>query len=52
VERKRKRLYAGGVGRALTLKQVDALRKRISRFGDIVAAVEAGSRTTTPVERT
>jgi len=50
VERKRKRLYAGGMDRALTLKQTDALRTRIGRFRDLVAADEAGSRTATPVE--
>jgi beta-N-acetylhexosaminidase len=39
--RKRKRLYAGGVARALTLKQLDALRQQMLRFRDRIAASEA-----------
>jgi len=52
VQRKRSGLFAGGVSRALTLKQTEALRRRIERFGDLIAADDASSRTTTPVERT
>lgn len=40
VARKQQRLY-GGVGRALTAKQFDALRDRILRFRDRIAASEA-----------
>ena len=38
VERKRRRLYAEGVSRSLTTKQFEALRTRIARFRDRVAA--------------
>jgi beta-N-acetylhexosaminidase len=40
VMRKRNRLYAGGVARALTVKQLDALRERMLRFRQKVAASE------------
>ena len=40
VERKRRRLYSRGVSRALTLKQFEALRNRIARFRDLIAASE------------
>jgi beta-N-acetylhexosaminidase len=40
VARKRQRLYAKGVSRALTAKQFEALRARILRFRDQVAASE------------
>ena len=41
VARKQQRLYRGGVGRALTAKQLDALRDRILKFRDRIAASEA-----------
>jgi beta-N-acetylhexosaminidase len=41
VARKRRRLYASGVPRALTAKQLDALRERISRLRERIAASEA-----------
>jgi beta-N-acetylhexosaminidase len=41
VARKRQRLYANGVSRALTAKQFDALRERMLRFRDQIAASEA-----------
>jgi beta-N-acetylhexosaminidase len=38
VARKQRRLYSGGVPRALTAKQLDSLRARILRFGERIAA--------------
>jgi beta-N-acetylhexosaminidase len=40
VERKRRKLYAKKVSRALNLKQLEQLRTRIARFRDVVAASE------------
>ncbi len=40
VKRKRQRLYARGALRALTLKQLEALRNRIARFRDLIAGSE------------
>jgi beta-N-acetylhexosaminidase len=55
--RKRAALYAGGVARSLTAKQFEALRARVERFSETVAAragaaaVPAASpRTTSPAE--
>jgi beta-N-acetylhexosaminidase len=39
--RKRERLYAKGVARALTAKQLDSLREQMLRFRDRIAASEA-----------
>jgi len=53
VERKQKRLYGNGVGRALTAKQLDSLRDRILRFRDRIAASGADAiapRATAPAE--
>jgi hypothetical protein len=53
VARKQQRLYCGGVGRALTAKQLDGLRERILRFRDRIAASEADAiapRATAPAE--
>lgn len=53
VARKQKRVYSGGVGRALTAKQLDGLRDRILRFRDRIAASEADAiapRATAPAE--
>lgn len=41
VQRKQQRLYGGGIGRALTPKQLEALRDRMLRFRDRIAASEA-----------
>jgi beta-N-acetylhexosaminidase len=41
--RSRARLFAGGVSRALTAKQFEALRTRILRFGEKVAHAQAGA---------
>lgn len=41
VARKRERLYAKGIPRALTGKQLDALRERMLRFREQIAASEA-----------
>jgi hypothetical protein len=41
LERKRKRLYAAGVSRALTVRQYEALRQRVLRFRDRISAIEA-----------
>jgi beta-N-acetylhexosaminidase len=51
--RKRERLYAKGVARALSAKQFDALRERVQRFRDRITASEADAirpRTTAPAE--
>ena len=51
--RKRKRLYGAGVSRALTARQFEALRQRILRFQDRIAASEVDTRrpgTASPVE--
>lgn len=42
VERKRTRLFAAGVAKALTARQFAALRTRILRFGDEIAASAGG----------
>lgn len=41
LERKRKRLYAAGVSRALTARQYEALRQRVLRFRERISAIEA-----------
>ena len=41
VERKRRRLYERGISRPLTSKQIEALRSRIDRFREKIAASEA-----------
>ncbi len=41
VERKRKRLYADGTARALTAKQLDALRAQILRLRESIEKIEA-----------
>ena len=55
-ERKRARLYSGGVARALTAKQMEKLRDEIGRFREQVAAIgtaqEVEARATSPAERT
>ncbi len=55
-ERKRARLYVGGVARALTAKQLEKLRDEIGRFREQVAAIasaqEVEARATSPAERT
>lgn len=53
VARKQRRLYARGVGRALTANQLGALRDRILRFRDRIAASESDAiapRATAPAE--
>jgi beta-N-acetylhexosaminidase len=53
VERKRERLYAKGIARALTSSQFDALRNQIDRFRERIAASEADAitpRLTAPAE--
>jgi beta-N-acetylhexosaminidase len=52
---KRRRLYAGGIARALTSNQFESLRNRINRFRDAIAASEADviqPRSTAPAETT
>ncbi len=55
-ERKRARLYAGGVAKALTPKQLEKLKDEIGRFREQVAAFgsagEVEARATSPAERT
>jgi hypothetical protein len=53
--RKQKRLYARGVARELTAKQLQSLRERILRFGERVTATAAAAdaiapRAISPVE--
>lgn len=53
MERKRKRMYSAEVPRALTASQLEALRQRMLRFQDRIAAMQTGagsSRTASPVE--
>ncbi len=53
VARKRQRLYAGASARALTARQFDALRERMLRFRDQIAASESDAiapRATSPAE--
>lgn len=53
VARKQKRLYGGGAARALTAAQFAALRERVLRFRDMIAASEADQiapRATAPAE--
>ncbi|MFP5204786.1 MAG: beta-N-acetylhexosaminidase [Acidobacteriota bacterium] len=53
MERKRKRMYSAEVPRALTAKQFEALRQRMLRFHDRIAAMQTGadsSRTASPAE--
>jgi len=53
VERKRENLYALGVARPLTAKQIDTLRGQIERFREQIAANEADAiapRATSPAE--
>jgi beta-N-acetylhexosaminidase len=55
-ERKRRRLYAGGVAKALTAKQLEKLKEEIGRFRDrvttITSAQEVEARASSPAERT
>ncbi len=55
-ERKRTRLYAGGVAKALTAKQMEKLKEEIGRFRERVAAItsaqETEARASSPAERT